>query len=158
MEVTSVVSLRAVFISADVEDLIELEIVSNRVGEIVDSSDCAIELIMNVDTLGSAVDISGEVDLVISFSSVDDNMSVNTSEVVVMTFIELVDVDVIVWVFDISFDDIRNEDFVEVIPEVVNNVVLNLLFSLVLDESPVVSVVIELVLASEFLLLIVVGV
>jgi hypothetical protein len=95
IEVTRVASLAVVGISADVENLIELEIVSNTVGEIVRSSDCAIELVMNVDSLGSIVEISGKVDVVISFSSVDNNMSWETSEVLVMTLIELVDVDVI---------------------------------------------------------------
>jgi hypothetical protein len=95
MEVTSVEWVAVVDFSVDVEDLIKLVIVSNTVGEIVDSLDCAIEFVMNVDTVGSTVEISGEVDVFISFSSVDDNMSWNTSEVLVMTLIELVNVDVI---------------------------------------------------------------
>jgi len=95
MEVTSVEWVAVVDFSVDVEDWIKLEIVSDTVGEIVDSLDCTIEFVMNVDTSGSTVEISGEVDVFISFSSVDNNMSWNTSEVLVMTLIELVDVDVI---------------------------------------------------------------
>jgi hypothetical protein len=49
IEVISVASLRVVGISTDVEDLMELEIASKIVGEIVDSSDCTIGLVMYVD-------------------------------------------------------------------------------------------------------------
>jgi hypothetical protein len=64
--------LAVVGISVDIEDLTELEIVSKRVADIVDSSDCATELVMDVEPLGSIVEISGKFDVVISFSSVDN--------------------------------------------------------------------------------------
>jgi hypothetical protein len=83
-------------ISADVEDLMKFVVVSKTVGEIVDSSDCTIGLVMYVDVLCSVVGISGKIDVFISLSSVDDNRSSNISEVVVITLIALVNVDVIV--------------------------------------------------------------
>jgi hypothetical protein len=90
-----VVSVRAVGISADVEDFVELDIVSITVGEIVDLSDKNIGLLINVDILSSLVVLSGNIDVLASFSSVDDSLSSNTSEVVVMKLLALVDVDVI---------------------------------------------------------------
>jgi hypothetical protein len=95
IEVRSVAWPAVVGISVDVEVSLELETVSETVCEIVDSLDCVIEVVMNVNSLGSGVEVSGKVDILISLSSVDDNMSLNTSEVVVMTLIELVDGDVI---------------------------------------------------------------
>jgi len=85
----SVVSLLTVDISADVEDSVELDIVFKAVGEPVDSSDSMVRILMNVD-------ISGDPDVFTSFSSVDDSLLSNNSEVVVMTLIALVDVDIIV--------------------------------------------------------------
>jgi hypothetical protein len=154
IEVTSVVSLGSLDICTTVAGLIELIIVSETICDIVDSSDCAIELLMNVDSLGSVVEISGEVDLVISFSSVDVNTFSIASEVVVMALIELVDVDVIVRMFDTSSDDMSNEDLVSVITEGVIDVVNKLLFSAVLDNSILVCSVIRFVLVSKPLLVI----
>jgi len=91
MEVTSVVG-----IFADVEDLIELEILSKSVSEIVDSSDTAIGLVKNVDIVCGLVVISRKFVVCFSLSSVDDNLSSNSSEVVVITLISVVDVDVTV--------------------------------------------------------------
>jgi hypothetical protein len=96
MKVTTVASKRVVGISTDVKDSIELVIDLKTVGEIVDSSDSTVGLVMNVDILYSVVEISGKIDVLISLSSVDDNSSSNTSEVVVITLRELVNVDVIV--------------------------------------------------------------
>ncbi len=96
MKVTTVASKRVVGISTDVKDSIELVIDSKTVGEIVDSSDSAVGLVMNLDILYGVVAISGKIDVLISLSSVDDNKSSNTSEVVVITLRELVNVDVIV--------------------------------------------------------------
>lgn len=89
-DVTSVVG-----ISVDVEDSIELEILSKTVGKIVDSSDSMIGLVVNVDELCGVVDISDKVDVLISLSTVGENPSSSTSEVVVMKLLALVDVDVI---------------------------------------------------------------
>jgi hypothetical protein len=91
MEVTSVVG-----IFADVEDLIELEIISKSVSEIVGSSDTAIGLVKNVDIVCGLVVISRKFVVCFSLSSVDDNLSSNSSKVVVITLISVVDVDVTV--------------------------------------------------------------
>lgn len=113
---------------------------------------------MDGDIFWSVVEVSSETDVFTSFSIVDENLSLNSSVVVMMTLISFIDVDVTAWVFGAWFDDISNEVSVEVITEVVNDAVINSLFSVVFDESPVVCVVIELVLVSEFLLLIIVDV
>jgi len=90
-----VVSVSAVGISTDVEDFVELDIVSITVGEIVDLSDSTTGLLINVDVFWGAVVLSENIDVLASFSSVDDSLSWNTSEVVVMTLIALVDVDAV---------------------------------------------------------------
>jgi hypothetical protein len=110
MEVTGVVG-----ISVGSKDSIELEMLSKMVGKIVDFSVSMIELVVNVDELCGAVDISGKIDVLISLSSVEESSSSSTSEVVVMKLLALVDVEVIPCMVDISFDDIGNEDFVSVI-------------------------------------------
>jgi len=111
-----------------------------------------------VDIFWSVVKVSGTTDVLTSFSNVDDNAFPNTSVVVIMALTSLMDVDVTVGVFETWFDDISNEDSVEVTTEVVNDVVISSLFSVVLDENSVVCGVIELVLVSEVILLIIVDV
>jgi len=65
------------------------------VGEIVDLSDSTTGLLINVDVFWGIVVLSENIDVLASFSSVDDSFSSNTSEVVVMTLIALVDVDAV---------------------------------------------------------------
>ncbi len=92
-------SLVEVSISAsgdDVEDLMELETVSKKVDEIVDPSNIMIGLLVNVAELCAVVDFSGKIDVLISLSSVDENMSSTLSEVLVMALLGLVDIDIVV--------------------------------------------------------------
>jgi hypothetical protein len=96
MKVTTVASKRVVGISTDVKDSIELEILSKAVGKIVDSSDSIPELVVNVDELCGVIDISGKIDVFNSLSSVDENISSTLSEVLVMTLLALVDVNIVV--------------------------------------------------------------
>jgi len=92
----SVVSLRVVGISADVEDLIVLEMFSKTASEAVDSSHTIEGVVINVDSLCRVVKVSGKIVVIISLPNVDVNLSSNFSEVVVMALISLVDVDIIV--------------------------------------------------------------
>jgi hypothetical protein len=87
MEVTRVLG-----ISTDSDDVIELEEVSKRVGETVDSSDCTIEFVMYVDILCSVVEVLGKIDVSLSVSSVDDNVLSTTFEVLVMILLVFIDV------------------------------------------------------------------
>jgi hypothetical protein len=66
----------------------------------------------------------------------------------------LVDVGVTVSLFDTSFDDIGNEDFISVMTEEGIDAVNKSLLSTVLDEILVACIVIWLVLVSGLLLLI----
>jgi hypothetical protein len=91
MEVTNLVG-----ISADVEDSIVLEIVSKTVCEIVDSAGIVRGLLVNVDVLCSVVGISVIIEVFISLPSVEDNMSLTTSEVLVMILLALVELDIVV--------------------------------------------------------------
>jgi hypothetical protein len=127
IEVKSVVSLRVVGISADADDLMEFELVSRTVNEAVDSSNKMEGLLIDVDSLCRVVKVSGKIVVVISLPNSDDDLSSNSSEVVVMALISLLDV------------DISNEDFVSVIIEAVVDVIYNSLLSAVLDESLVVG-------------------
>jgi hypothetical protein len=55
-----------------------------------------IELVVNVEDLLGVVDISVKIDVFISFSSVDENISSTLSEVLVMALLALVDVGIVV--------------------------------------------------------------
>jgi hypothetical protein len=91
-----VVSLLSVTICDVVADSVELDIVLRAVSEIVDSSDDVTELVTNVDSSYRSVVISGKIVVLSSLLSADDNLFSNISEVVIMTFISLVDIGVIV--------------------------------------------------------------
>jgi len=82
MEVTSFVD-----ISVDVEDSVEVEILSKTVGKILECSDIMEWLLVNVDVLCRVVEISADV---------DENSSSTTSEVLVITLLALLNVDVII--------------------------------------------------------------
>jgi len=151
IEVTNVVG-----IPTDVEDLMELEIVSKKVDEIVDPSNIMIGLLVNVAELCAVVDISEKIDVLISLSSVDENMSSTLSEVLVMALLGLVDIDIVVSMFGTSFVDICNEDLVPVITEGLIDVVNISLLSAVLNDTIllVVCSVVGFILVSKPVLLI----
>jgi len=96
IEVTNVASIRVVGISVVAIDLIEFEILWKTVGNIVDSSASIIELVVNVDEVCGVVDISGKIDVLMSLSSVDENISSTSMEVLEMTLLALVDVAIVV--------------------------------------------------------------
>jgi len=154
IEVTNVVSLLSVTICDVVADSVELDIVLRAVSEIVDSSDDVTELVTNVDSSYRSVVISDKIVVLSSLLSADDNLFSNISEVVIMTFISLVDIGVIVGLFDTSFDDISSEDFVCVRTGRVIDVVNKSLLFFVLDEILFVCILISLVVVSELLLLV----
>jgi hypothetical protein len=80
-----VYSIETFEVSVEVEDSIELDVVSKIVGKIVDSLESMVGLVTNVDSSFRFVENSGEIDVLLSLSSVDDRLFSNTSEVVVMT-------------------------------------------------------------------------
>jgi len=105
-----------------------------------------IGLVMNVDSFWSVVEVSGNTDVSTSFSSIDDNVSPNTSLVVTMLLISLIDVDVTVRIFDTSSVDISNEDFISVIEEDGIDVIIKSIFSAVLINTLFVCGVVGLLL------------
>jgi hypothetical protein len=84
IEVTNVASLLLVDICDDVVDSIGFDIVFAIAGEAVDSSGNMTELGSTVDSSWRSVEVFGKTVIVLSLLSVDDNLSSNTSEVVVI--------------------------------------------------------------------------